>query len=424
MSVTQIIAGLVFGLGYLGIILEHQAHVNKAAFALVMGGFLWALVGMASPDESALALAHSSAEIFSIVVFLLAAMVLVEVLVHYRVFDYIQAKLYARNLGQMQQFWFMALLTFVFSAFLNNLTVTIVMIQIARKFFWGKNLLLVAATIIVSSNAGGAFSPVGDITTIMLWFAEKFTATEIIVGGLIPSVLLCAISTYLLSRKLTPPEGRNLAPACTECPRLSRTDQTVVVTVLGAFLLPVIGRLFNVPPVLGILLGVGITWLVVDSLRQFTKEQTHLNASIEKFVQKTDISSIMFFIGILLSVAAINALGVLDHVSAVLYGSEGLGQIILGNTLLGVLSGVFDNIPLTAMAISILETADTGLWVLLAIAVGTGGSFFLVGSASGVVAAGMLPKLTFGTYVRLAFVPVLIGFAGAIGAWAVGYFLL
>jgi Na+/H+ antiporter NhaD/arsenite permease-like protein len=425
MNVAQIVASLLFGLGYLGIVLEHQAHVNKAAFALVMGGFLWAIVGIAAPEVGAVALAESSAEIFSIVVFLLAAMVLVEVLVHYRVFDYIQAKLYARNLGQGQQFWAMALLTFVLSAVLNNLTVTIVMIQIARKFFWGKNLLLAAAAIVVASNAGGAFSPVGDITTIMLWFADKFTATEILIGGFLPSLVLCLATTWLLKNKLTPPESTtHRAVVCKECPKLSQTDRTVVVTVLISFLLPVVARVVNVPPVLGILLGVGITWLVVDSFRQFTKEQTHLNASIEQFVQKTDIASIMFFIGVLLSVAAIDVLGILEYVSTWLYGSQGVAQVIVGNTVLGVLSGIFDNIPLTAMAISILETGETALWVLLAIAVGTGGSFFLVGSASGVVAAGMLPKLTFGKYLQLSFVPVLVGFVLAIAVWLAGYVLL
>lgn len=424
MNVTQIIASFLFGLGYLGIILEHQAHVNKAAFALVMGGLLWALVGMADPTASAVALVESSSEIFSIVVFLLAAMVLVEVLVHYRVFDYVQAKMEARHLGPKQQFWFLTILTFILSAFLNNLTVTIVMIQIARKFFWRNNLLVVAVSIIVASNAGGAFSPIGDITTLMLWFADKFTASEVIAGAILPSFLLCAVTSWLLSRKMEAPESRTIEAACKECPRLSKTDRTVVASVMLAFLLPVVARFFNIPPVLGILLGVGLTWLVVDSFRQFTKEQTHLNASIESFVQKTDIASIMFFIGILLSVAAIDALGVLDHISTLIYGAQTTGSVIVGNTILGMISGLFDNIPLTAMAISILHTADTALWVLLAIAVGTGGSFFLVGSASGVVAAGMLPKLTFGKYLKIGFVPVLVGFVAAIAAWAVPYFFL
>lgn len=422
MEPTQIVASIVFALGYLGIILEHQAHINKAAFALVMGGLLWVIVGVSQPDQISAVLSHSTAEIFSIVVFLLASMVLVEVLVHYRVFDYVQAKLEAKHISPRRQFWIVTALAFVLSGVLNNLTVTIVMIQIARKFFWGKNLLLVAAGIVIASNAGGAFSPIGDVTTIMMWFAGKFTALEVLLGGLLPSLTLYFVAMGLLERKFEDPDaGRVLE--CHDCPRISKTDGAVVAVVSFAFLLPVIARIFNVPPVIGILLGVGLTWLVVDSFRHFTHERTHLNASIEKMIQKTDISSIKFFIGILLAVSALGSLGILEHLSGLIYGSQSFTSIVLGNTLLGAVSGIFDNIPLTAVALEVLHSAPTPLWVLLAITVGTGGSLLLVGSASGVIAAGMVRKLTFGKYMQYAFVPALLGFVAAVGVWLLQYYL-
>ncbi len=423
MNLAQIVASAIFGLGYIGIILEHRAHVNKAAVALVMGGLLWIVVGLSDPAIVTTTLSESSAEIFSIVIFLLASMVLVEVLVHYRVFDYLQVKLANQGIGAKKQFWVIAILAFLLSAVINNLTVVIVMIQISRKFFWGRNLLVVAAGVVIASNAGGAFSPIGDVTTIMLWFADKFTATEVLVGGLLPSVALFLVSCGLLYRKIEieSPGIKDTAPRV--CPKISKTDQAVVASVALGFMLPVVARVVNIPPVIGILLGVGITWLVVDAFRHLTRERTHLNASIEDMIQKTDMASIQFFIGILLAVSAMGSLGILDKISHLFYGTQSVTAVIFGNVFLGAVSGLFDNIPLTAVALEVLQTQASSLWVLLAIVVGTGGSLFLVGSASGVIAAGMVKKLTFAEYFKIAFVPALLGFLAAVGIWLVQYSL-
>jgi len=308
------------------------------------------------------------------------------------------------------------------SGVINNLTVTIVMIQIARKFFWGRNLLVVAAGIVIASNAGGAFSPIGDVTTIMMWFADKFSAAEVIAGGILPSVVLYLVSGVLLRKQIQTESKMQLE--CKECPKISQTDRAVVASVALAFILPVIARLVNIPPVIGILLGVGITWLVVDSFRQLTRERTHLNASIEKMIQKTDMASIKFFIGILLAVSALGTLGILDYLSQYIFADQSFNSIVFGNAFLGAISGIFDNIPLAAVALEVLTTDVTQLWVLLAVTVGTGGSLMLVGSASGVIAAGMVKDLTFWNYTKIAFIPALLGFLAAIGTWLIQYHFL
>jgi Na+/H+ antiporter NhaD/arsenite permease-like protein len=179
----------------------------------------------------------------------------------------------------------------------------------------------------------------------------------------------------------------------------------------------------HVPPVIGILFGVGLTWMVVDIVKSRSNCKTHLTVSIEQLVQKTDIASIKFFVGILLSVSALSTLGVLEYVSTYVYGSvQTTVAVIRGNIIIGLVSAVLDNIPLTAIAIDMLKTTSVQHWVLLALTVGTGGSLLPIGSAAGVVAMGMLRELTFSKYVRIGFLPALISFFVGIGVWGLQTF--
>src|SRR5688572_11800090 len=205
MELTAIVATSVFALGYLLITLEQKFGTHKSAIALIMAGVLWILAALQlqhHPAEVKELIAHAGGEIFGIVAFLLGAMALIEVLVHYRLFDLIRAKLITLHLDDKKQFLVLAVITFFFSGILDNIAITIAMIQIARQFFTGKNLIIAGAMIVMAANAGGAWSPIGDVTTILLWLSEKFTAFEVIRYAFFPSLALFIVSTLLLYRQL------------------------------------------------------------------------------------------------------------------------------------------------------------------------------------------------------------------------------
>lgn len=422
MSTLQLAAAGVFILGYLGISLEHNLKLNKAAIALVTGGLLWLLVSLSGNQHIGEEILHSGAEIFELVIFLLAAMSLVEILIHYQFFDIVRARLFKLGLTDRQQFVVLSIIVFFLSSIIDNLTATIVSIQIARKFFKGDDLIKVAGGLVIAANAGGAFSPIGDVTTIMLWLADKFTATQIVLQGFLPAVTLLAVSLLLLAPKIKN-TGFDIKSEIVN--KLGKSEKTIIAATFGSFALPLLMTFLDLPPYLGLLIGLGVVWILVDSFKQIRPKQTHLTASIEKLIKSSDIPSLKFFVGILLAVGALNSLGVLEALSQSIYGgAPTITRIIGGNIGLGVLSAVFDNIPLTAIAIDILQTNDASLWVLLALTVGTGGSLLVIGSAAGVIAMGMIKELTFGRYLRYTMVPALFGFAAACLVWGVQHYLI
>lgn len=421
MELVQYIAIAIFVLGYVGITLEHKIQTNKSAIALIMGGLLWMLIGItATPEYFENEILHAGAEIFDIVMFLLAAMSLVEVLVHYQLFDVIRGKVFALGLNEKKQFLVISALAFVLSGVIDNLTATIVMVQISRRFFKGENLLVAVASIVLSANAGGAFSPIGDVTTIMLWLAGKFDAATIVIRGFLPSLAYFLVSTAILYQKImNVPFDDSTDEVIT---KLTFSEKILITMVFLSFTLPIIMGIMQLPPYLGLIIGLGIVWIAVDMLRKYTDRHTHLEASIEKFISKTDIASLTFFVGILLGVSALNHFGLLEYFSDALYGhNPSFERIIVGNAGLGVLSAILDNVPLTAIAIEVLHTDMQAVWVLLALAVGTGGSLLIIGSAAGVICMGMVKELNFMKYLKIAFVPALLGYAAAILVWYAQY---
>lgn len=419
----SILAVAIFVLGYTFITLEHTIRTHKSGIALLMAALLWIVVAFTGVGEHALTeyLNEAGAEIFGLIVFLISAMTLVEVLIHYRFFDIIRAKITQMGLGDRGQFLLLALLTFFFSAILDNLTVTIIMIQIARRFFSDERLLIAATGVVILANAGGAWSPIGDVTTIMLWLAGKFSALDVIAWGFLPSLAMGAVATFFMSRHFSKNRGGNEK---VEEVLICKEEKIIIALGLGSFTLPVLLHLAGLPPYMGLLLGLGITWLAVEYFkhhgkREFETKQT----SLEKLVQKTDLASIKFFIGILLSVAALGALGILDVLSLAVFGeAPSTFRLAFGSSVMGLLSAIVDNVPLTALAIDLIHVDNPAVWVLTAVTVGTGGSLLLVGSVAGVIAAGMVPELTFGKYARYAALPVLAGYFLAIGVWTAQYF--
>jgi Na+/H+ antiporter NhaD/arsenite permease-like protein len=420
----MLLVSIIFLLGYVLITLEHHWKINKSVTATALAAGMWGIVAFGGFDTHAIeaALHDISAETFSLVAFLLAAMTLVEILVHYRFFDWLRVKLFSLGLEDRQQLILITALAFILSGIIDNLTTTIVMVQIARRFFKGKNLLVAAGAIVVAANAGGAFSPVGDVTTIMIWLAGKFTALEIILWGFLPSLAIYLVSTFFFARQI---EGDTTdeRPTTYEEVVLARSEKIVIGAAFASFTLPPLAHLIGLPPFMGVLLGVGIVGLIVGWFANtLPHHESHLAMDIEKLLGKVDITSLLFFIGILFAVGALGFLGVLDQISNALFGDNPAdSRLIFGSVILGAVSAIFDNIPLTAAAIDILHTTDFRIWVLLAICVGTGGSMLVIGSAAGVVAMGMVKELTFKQFMKIATIPAMAGYVAGIFVWYLQY---
>jgi len=418
------LACIIFVVGYVLITLEHQWKINKSITATALAAILWCLIALSGADHNLVesAIHHLSGETFSLIVFLLAAMTLVEILVHYRFFDLLRVKLFSLGLKDSAQLVLISIIAFFLSGIIDNLTTTIVMVQIARRFFKGKNLLIAVGSIVVASNAGGAFSPVGDVTTIMIWLAGKFTALEIITWGFLPSLSILIVSTWLFVRQI---EGTTTddTPTTHETVSLSRSEKVIIGLAFASFTLPIFAHFVGLPPFMGLLFGVGIVGLIIGLFANTgATEESHLAVDIEKLLGKVDITSLLFFIGILFAVGALGFLGILDTLSTSLFGeTPEVSRLIVGSVLLGVFSAIFDNIPLTAAAIDMLQTTDFRIWVLLAICVGTGGSMLVIGSAAGVVAMGMVKELSFKQFLKIATIPALAGYVTAIIVWSIQF---
>ncbi|MCI0532799.1 sodium:proton antiporter NhaD [bacterium] len=429
---------LTFVIGYIFITLEHRYHLHKAITAAALGAFLWIVIALGG-GEVEHATEIIGAEIFGLIIFLLAAMTLVEILIHYRFFDFIRSKILKLGLDDYRQLWVIGIISFFLSAVIDNLTATLVMLAVATRFFKGQNLLIAAAGIVIAANAGGAWSPIGDITTIMLWIAEKFTVGEIIAWGFFPSAAIFAVSMFFLGRGIK----RDTRDAIEEKITLSRSEWIIISLALLSFPLPVMVHSIGLQPYFGLVFGLGIVGIAIAITRGLLQKkmqslhhdeaatlvasaspETHLTADIEKNLARTDIAALLFFAGILLAVGALGHIGVLDSISHALLGADpGLSRFFVGNAVLGIFSAIVDNIPLTAAAMEIIKVTDPAIWVLLALAVGTGGSLLVIGSAAGVVAMGKVKDLTFFKYVSIATLPALFGYAAGLGVWLVQYII-
>jgi Na+/H+ antiporter NhaD/arsenite permease-like protein len=430
----------VFIAGYILITLEQRYQVHRAITAAALGASVWLVIALKEGAAVRAATEKAGAEIFALVLFLLSAMTLVEILLHYRFFDWLRVKLLGLGLGDYGQLWVVGLAAFWLSAVIDNLTATLVTLTIVHRSFRGKSLLIAVSTVVVAANAGGAWSPIGDVSTIMLWLARKFTAVEIIAWGFLPSVVLFLVSTWMLGRGMR--SGRR--ELAEEAVQFSWSDKIVIGVALGSFSLPLVFSRIGLQPYFGLVFGLGMVGILISTfrlavvrslhLRSVTEEfldkaddsqRKHLTADIEKHLTRADVASLLFFTGILLGVSGLEHRGILDLLSHLLLGEDpSLGRFIGGTAALGVLSAIVDNIPLTAAAIGILKTTDPAIWSLLALAVGAGGSLLVIGSAAGVVAMGRIRELTFFAYLRIAMLPAAAGYAAAFLVWWFQYLVV
>ena len=413
---------VLFVIGYALIALEHVVHINKSWTALILGTGMWAILSFVEPPALIeTSIDHEAASIFKLIMFLLAAMTVVEMMGHYGAYRFIERDLLRRKMSDRKLFTVLGVITFFMSAVLDNLTTTLVMLAIGRRIYQNDaNYNCFAINTVIAANAGGAWSPIGDVTTIMMWLEAKFTATQVMTYGFLPALACWFVPQCFLMRQLQPEERLAVDPAET-----NPVHWRMIAVGFLAFVLGVAANLRHLPPFLGMMLGLGICGAMIDLMAREGAHQHH-QGRISTLIQKADFTTLKFFVGILLAVSALHERGVLARITEATFGSDPqFWPLVVGNTLIGLISSILDNVPLTAALLKMLPaTVDFHMWVLLAVTVGTGGSLLIIGSAAGVAAMGQVPTLTFGYYLRKATLPALLGYAAAIGVWLIQYKLI
>jgi Na+/H+ antiporter NhaD/arsenite permease-like protein len=415
---------IVFVLGYMAIALEHPIKVDKAASALIIGGLGWALYAFSGVDAHHMNehLSHHLVDIAEILFFLLGAMTIVELIDAHEGFSIITDKITTnKRVGLM---WILSIITFFFSAALDNLTTAIVMSALLTKLIKDReDLWMFAGMVILSANAGGAWSPIGDVTTIMLWIGGQVTASNIITSVFLPSVVCALVPliylTFRLKGDITRPVNVESKEHYTDPTTPFERNLIFYMGVAGLLFVPVFKTVTHLPPYVGMLLSLGVLWLVTEILHRSKNHEQKSQLSVIGVLKKVDVPTIFFFLGILLAVAALQSAGQLDIVATYLNATFN-GDIYIINMIIGLLSSIVDNVPLVAGAMGMYEIAPIGdfavdgkFWEFLAYCAGTGGSVLIIGSAAGVAVMGIL-KIDFIWYVKNISLLALMGYlAGA-----------
>jgi Na+/H+ antiporter NhaD/arsenite permease-like protein len=408
----------IFIIGYLAITLEHGINVNKAASALVTGALCWTVYILMVDDKEMVAhqLTGHLGEISEILFFLLGAMTIVELIDVHDGFNIISAKIQQTNKRKL--LWIISFITFFLSPIIDNLTTTIVMVSLIRKLIDDyQDRLLFTGIVVIASNAGGAWSPIGDVTTTMLWIGGQVTAANIIISLFLPSLVCLIIPLLVVSLKM---KGKVLRPVQHQNHKISelstRQQYTVLATgLLILLLVPVFKTITHLPPYMGIIIGLGILWIITEIMHGDKNEKEKGILSVSHALRKIDSPSILFFLGILLAVAALQSTGILASAATRMSASIHNENIIILAT--GLLSSIVDNVPLVAGVQGMYDLnqypTDHSFWEFLAYATGTGGSVLIIGSAAGVAAMGM-EKISFFWYLkRISFLALLGYLAGA-----------
>ncbi|GJM27499.1 MAG: sodium:proton antiporter [Cyclobacteriaceae bacterium] len=438
---------LIFVIGYLSITLEHPLKLDKTVPALIMASLMWAVLAIAfhgglvtvidthdhifdasagyteEVEEGFIgALLHHLGKTAEILVFLIGAMTIVEIIDLHKGFQILKDYVNTRNKRKL--LWIIGILAFILSAIIDNLTATIVLITLLRKLIPNKQARLwYAAMIVIAANAGGAWSPIGDVTTTMLWIGKKVSTGGLISKLVIPSIVCMVVPTLIVSY-LSPFRGEiEVDPSEEQDNTRLLSSKKMLYLGLGAIVsVPVFKTLTHLPPYLGMMLALGVVWLVSEYITpepNFTEEKRE-HYRTHHALAKIEMSSILFFLGILMAVGALESLVIAGSgVGALRYVAEGLDAAIPNQDvvimMLGVASAIIDNVPLVAASMGMYNfPLDDYLWHFIAYAAGTGGSMLIIGSAAGVAAMGM-ERIDFIWYLRKVTWLAAIGFvAGSI----------
>lgn len=442
--ITAMIA--LFVLGYLGIALEHVLKINKATFALLLCVLLWTIYALVGHDPNlASDLTTALGDTCEIVVFLIGAMTIVELIDRYGGFNYLVSRISARSKRGL--LWVMAFVAFFVSALLDNMTTTIIMVMMLRRMIADqKERWTFAAVIVIAANSGGVWSPIGDITTIMLWMKKCVSSIDLIVNLLLPALASVVVPVLLASRTI----GKGpLEPLNSQDPRtgyvLSQHHPRLSHFILGCgvaglLFVPIFKAVTHLPPYMGILMSLSVLWLITEIVVYRYKLDKKMEGRISQVVRNIDMSTILFFLGILLAVQALQQAGILRDVSQWLDTTFHEAYII--NGIIGVLSSVVDNVPLVAACMNmypvVTDTAvqvasdpawaqvfvsDGLFWHLLTYCAGVGGSLLIIGSAAGVVAMS-IEKIPFIWYLKRITWMALLGYlAGILVLWLETFFI-
>ncbi len=446
----EVLIIIIFIAGYCCIALEHPLRVNKSATALLTAVICWSLLAILSPPPSLLSsdvysefistlklnsgtkfsllneheqyqsfilseLSHHLASIAEILFFLLGAMTIVELIDAHDGFRIVTSLIKTRNPKML--LWVVCWITFFLSAILDNLTTAIVMVSLARKLIPDKDMrLFFAGMIVIAANAGGAWSPIGDVTTTMLWIGGQISSYHIMTATFLPSAISMLAPLIILSVTLKGDLGEYKSDSTKDIEDI-RGGKLMLILGLGSLVtVPLFKTFTHLPPYMGILGGLGILWVVSELIHPDADDAAlRKKYTVAGALSRIDFQSILFFLGILLAVGALESQLTLQHFASFLEDSIGDNRIII--TLIGLLSAVVDNVPLVAASMGMysldLYPQDHMIWEYLAYCAGTGGSILIIGSAAGVAAMGM-EKIDFIWYIKNISVFALVGyFAGA-----------
>ena len=424
---------LIFVIGYVLITLEHTIHVNKTATALITGVVCWAVYALMAPSGEPVGehLTENLGHTAEILFFLLGAMTVVELIDAHDGFTLITDRIASRNTRTL--LWIISGLSFVLSALLDNLTTAIVMVSVARKLVRNpEQRRVMAGMIIVACNAGGAWSPIGDVTTTMLWIGGQVTTINIMKTVFLPSLVSILVPLAILTVQI--PAGTTSFDLSSEeegvsrpyVSKTARRDRRLMLAIgLGGMLyVPIFKGLTGLPPYMGMLLVLGAIWVASEIIHKDKDDVEKEPLTPAYALSQIDAPSILFFLGILLAVGSLEATGVLRDLAGSLTNTVGDMDVIV--VLIGIVSAVVDNVPIVAAAMGMYDLttypADSKLWEFLAYCAGTGGSILIIGSAAGVAVMGM-ERLDFLWYLRkiswLALIGYLAGALTYLGVYAV-----
>ncbi len=449
---------IVFIVGYVFIALEHVVKINKAAIALLIGVLCWTIYALGG--EHILSLGYSAAwveylaknpsltmtaesvrhfitnheliehlgETSSTLFFLLGAMTIVELIDKYQGFRIITSKIESTSIVRL--LWIVSLLTFFMSALLDNLTTTIIILTLLNKLISKKNFRLVfAGVVVMAANAGGAWSPIGDVTTIMLWIGGQVTAGSIVTSLFLPSLVNVVVVTLITSMFV---KGHRIPPKLPQSETESFTSERVqksmlIIGVLALVSVPIFKGYTHLPPFMGMLLGLAVLWAITDLLIEHVDALDERKFTVTAALRSVDISTILFFLGILTAVAALQSAGHLLELSEWL--SAHVPNIYVTNIIIGIVSSIVDNVPLVAasmgmydiqpnMAMGAMQSfvQNGDFWNLLAYCAGTGGSLLIIGSAAGVAAMG-IEKINFIWYAKRIGGVAFVGYLAGVGVY-------
>ena len=420
---------IIFILAYAAIAFEHPLGINKTASALIGAGLLWTVYAMLSNDPHLISeqLGESLMGTAQIVFFLMGAMAIVEVVDAHNGFEVITSRIKTSKLSTLM--WMIGIVSFFLSAILDNLTTTIVMVSLMKKLLdQREDRLFFAGVIVIAANAGGAWTPIGDVTTTMLWIGGQISAIEIMKGLFLPSLVNLLVPLFVTSfllgvRPVIAPEKKqnDLLIGTTSFERNVMFFLGLSILVL----VPVFKTVTHLPPFMGVLFGLGILWMVGDLIHRKKEFDEKEHFTLVRALTRIDLSSIVFFVGILLAVASLEHTHVLTSLAKWLDQTVGRQDVIV--MLIGLASAIVDNVPLVAASMGMYSLTqfpmDSFLWEFMAYCAGTGGSILIIGSAAGVAAMG-LEKIDFFWYVKKISGLALIGYLAGAMVYIAQYNLL